>query len=138
MFVEGERLTAYVQAGSDCYLRLLYRQVDGQVIQIFPNRLSGDERVTSAQVYSIPDTDDAFDYVIKAPFGVEYLISVASATPFPRLQGREINGGVVLPGTMNNVIQRLIGGRTWYGQLVPPLGTGVNRGWKRSLPPPPP
>ncbi|MEE2709111.1 MAG: DUF4384 domain-containing protein [Gemmatimonadota bacterium] len=118
MFVEGERLTAYVQAGSDCYLRLLYRQVDGQVIQIFPNRLSGDERVKSGQVYSIPDTDDAFDYVIKAPFGVEYLISVASATPFPRLQGREINGGVVLPGTMNNVIQRLIGGRTWYGQAL--------------------
>ncbi len=118
LFVEGERLTAYVQADSDCYLRLLYRQVDGQVIQIFPNRLSGDERVKSAQVYSIPDADDAFDYVIQAPFGVEYLIAVASATPFPRLQGREINGGVMLPGTVNNVIQRLVEGRTWYGQAL--------------------
>lgn len=118
LYVEGERFTAYVQSETDCYLRLLYRQVDGQVIQIFPNRLSGDERVTAGQVYAIPDIDDSYDFVINGPFGVEYLIAVASATPFPRLQGREINGGVLLHGTAKDAIQRLTEKRTRYGQAV--------------------
>lgn len=123
LFVEGERLTAYITTESDGYLRLLYRQVDGSVIQIFPNQLSGDERVSAGQVYSIPDVDDGFDYVVQPPFGVEYLIAVAGATPFPRLPGREINGGILLQGSVRDVIQRLTGGRTWYGQALCRLTT---------------
>lgn len=118
LYVDGERFTAYVQADTDCYLRLLYRQADGQIVQIFPNRLSGSERVTAGQVYTIPDVDDPYDFVIRSPYGVEHLIAIASAAPFPALQGREINGGVLLQGGVKDVVRRLTGGQTWYGQGV--------------------
>ena len=123
LFVEGERLTTYLKAESDGYVRLLYRQVDGSVIQIFPNRLGGDERVTAGEVYSMPDVDDTFDFIVQAPFGVEHLIAIAGSTPFPQLPGRNIKGGILLQGTVKDVVQRLTGGRTWYGQAVCTLTT---------------
>ncbi|MBI4553592.1 MAG: DUF4384 domain-containing protein [Candidatus Latescibacteria bacterium] len=110
LYAEGERLTVYVRAGADCRLRLFYRQADGHTLQIFPNRLKGDDRVAAGQVYTIPGPDDAFDLVVRPPFGVEQLIALASTTPFPRLDGREVSGGVLLSGTVRNTIQRLTTG----------------------------
>ena len=118
LYVEGDRLAIFVQSESDCYLRLLYRQVDGTIIQIFPNSLSGDERVTADQVYAIPDAEAAYDFVVQPPFGVEYLVAIASSTPFASPSGREINGGVLLRGTMTDVVKRLTRNNAWYGQAM--------------------
>lgn len=118
LYVEGERLKVFAQAESDCYLRLLYRQADGTVIQIFPNSLSGDERVSAGQVYAVPGADAAYDFIVQPPFGVEYLVAIAGSTPFTALTGREINGGILLHGSMAEVINRLTRDKDWYGQAV--------------------
>ena len=118
LYRAGEELVAYAQTETDGYLRLLYRQADGQLLQIFPNHLSGDDRVVGGQVYSIPDTDAPYRFVVQAPYGVEYLIALTSTTPFPPVTGKEINGGVALSGKLRDVIQRLTSGRTWYGQTI--------------------
>lgn len=118
LYVEGDRLAVFVQTESDGYLRLLYRQVDGTIIQIFPNRMSGDERVIADQVVAIPDVEAAYDFVVQPPFGVEYLVAIAGSTPFAPPTGREINGGILLHGTMTDVIKRLTRDKAWYGQAI--------------------
>lgn len=122
LYVEGERLTSYVRAGADCHLRLFYRQADGHTLQVFPNRLKGDDRVVARQVYAIPGPDDPFEFIVRPPFGVEHLIAIASVEPFPRLDGRDVNGGVLLRGTVKDIVQRLTRG-------IPPdrLGQAVSR-----------
>jgi hypothetical protein len=118
LYMEGERLTVYLQTDTDCYLRLLYRQADGQVAQIFPNDLSGDERINAGKVYTIPDGNAAYTFVVRPPFGVEYLIALASPTPFPVIKGSAFQGGVIIPGASREVVERLTSGKPWYGQTV--------------------
>ena len=118
LYVEGDRLAVFVQTESDGYLRLIYRQVDGTIIQIFPNRMSGDERVIADQVVAIPDVEAAYDFVVQPPFGVEYLVAIAGSTPFAPPTGREVNGGILLHGTMTDVIKRLTRDKAWYGQAI--------------------
>jgi len=91
IYRKGDRLHLFVKANLDCYVKLLYHQVDGTKVLIFPNKYHPDARIRKGQLYQIPPDDNAFDLEVEAPFGAEMVKLIASTDPID-LEGKEPDG----------------------------------------------
>lgn len=83
IYRKGDRLHVFVQASRDCHLKVLYRQVDGKQVVIFPNRYHPDAFVRKGELCQIPPGDGTFEWVVQEPFGVEMLKVLACTEPIP-------------------------------------------------------
>ena len=81
IYRRGEKLYLFLKANQDCYVKVIYHQVDGSNIQIFPNDFHPDARIRKDQLYQIPPDDHSFEMEVLAPFGVEMVKVIASTEP---------------------------------------------------------
>ncbi|MEQ8791498.1 MAG: DUF4384 domain-containing protein [Pirellulaceae bacterium] len=86
---EGDALSATVACEVDAYIYVLYQQADGKVVQIFPNRLQPNNKVSARQTVRIPARNDLFHWTIGPPFGKETLKVIASKRPLDELSNPE-------------------------------------------------
>jgi len=93
IYRQGEKLTLLLKANLDCYAKVIYQQVDGTKVLIFPNKYHPDSRVDRDRLYRIPPDDHSFDLVVQEPFGVEMVQVLASTEPID-VQGREDGHGL--------------------------------------------
>jgi hypothetical protein len=82
LYLGGDRMTIYLRASRDCYVRIYNVYPDGSSTLIFPNKFYPNDRVKRGKVYKIPDEGYGFDLLITEPFGPEMLYAVASTEPF--------------------------------------------------------
>ena len=81
IYRKGDKLYLFLKANLDCYVKVLYQQVDGSKLIIFPNKYHPDARVRKNQLYQIPPDDNSFEWVVQEPFGVEMVKVMASTEP---------------------------------------------------------
>jgi hypothetical protein len=81
IYRRGEKLHLFLKASMDCYVKLVYHQVDGTNVVIFPNRFHPDARIQKGVLYQVPPDDNSFDLEVDAPFGAELVKVVAATVP---------------------------------------------------------
>lgn len=80
----GESLRVFATVNQDAYLRLYHIDVRGQTQLIWPNRFGGGDGLLKAGAsVAIPGPADPFDFKLGAPYGTEFIKTVASTEPFP-------------------------------------------------------
>jgi len=107
-YQEGDTISYFVSTNRDAYLLLIYQDAGGNLIQILPNRYSGDEMFRAGNYIEVPRRNDNYEFVIEGPFGVEHVWGFASTRPLPRLNGQDIgNGLVLLNGQIDSILSTL-------------------------------
>ena len=107
-YKEGEKISYFVNINSDAYLLLVYEDAEHNLIQIIPNKYSGKGFYKAGTLLEVPAPGGPFEFVVQAPFGLERLWAFACNNPFPKLQGNELNDGlIVLQETMDSLLTRL-------------------------------
>ncbi|MCZ6675728.1 MAG: caspase family protein [Candidatus Poribacteria bacterium] len=97
IYYGGEKMVVFLRSNRDCYVHLVYADAAEQNIRIFPNAYSeANRRIDANTVYRIPTTTDAFEFVIRPPFGREELYAFASTAPLPHVPGRDAGKGLIL------------------------------------------
>ncbi|WP_005034020.1 DUF4384 domain-containing protein [Holophaga foetida] len=82
IYRQGELLHLFLRSNRDCYVRVVYQQVDGSKVQVFPNQYHPDYRVKKDAITRIPAEGDLFELRISEPFGSEIVKVFASTEPF--------------------------------------------------------
>jgi Domain of unknown function (DUF4384) len=93
VYVEGDELIAMVRANRDAYIRLFYTDAANQTYQIFPNEYHPEGKIRGNVVTRIPEPQDAFTFRVKAPFGIESIMALASIKPIADLKMATLNAG---------------------------------------------
>jgi len=107
-FQEGDVISWFVSADRDAYILLIYEDASRNLIQILPNRYSGDGHFPAGRFLQIPSARDRFEFTITGPFGREKIWAFASATPFPRLAAAELENGLyLLREDLPTIVRRL-------------------------------
>jgi hypothetical protein len=81
IYRKGDNLYLFLKANMDCYVKMVYHQVDGTNVVIFPNLYHPDGRIQKDRLYQIPPDDNSFDLEVMEPFGVEVVKLMASTEP---------------------------------------------------------
>ncbi|MDJ0958942.1 MAG: DUF4384 domain-containing protein [Arenicellales bacterium] len=79
VYRQGEPMTVQVQASVDAYVYCFYKQWDGSIIKLFPNRFRPIAKRPAAEVLNIPG-DDQYTIVMDAPSAQERVMCIASQT----------------------------------------------------------
>jgi hypothetical protein len=85
IYSEGERLLVHVLSDHSAHLQMDYYQADGQVVHLLPHPLDRN-RVEAGEIFSLGKPDNAFQFAVVPPFGVEMLTVVASPLPLDAYQ----------------------------------------------------
>jgi hypothetical protein len=86
VYVEGDELLVFVRTNRDAHVQLYYTDATNQTYQIFPNRYHLEGRIPGNVVVRIPEPQDGFIFRIKAPFGIESIMALASTKPLGDLK----------------------------------------------------
>jgi len=81
VYRRGEKLYLFLKSNMDCYVKVLYHQVNGTNVVVFPNQYHPDARIQKDRLYQIPPDDNSFDLEVMEPFGVEMVKVVACTDP---------------------------------------------------------
>ena len=76
-----DKLFVFLKANMDCYVKVLYHQVDGTNVEIFPNRWHPGNQIEKDRLYQLPPQEGGFEMEVEAPFGVEMVKLMASTEP---------------------------------------------------------
>lgn len=95
-FTEGEEMVIRIRGNRDFYGRLVYRDVEGNVLQILPNAYRGDTMFKADTDYVVPGPGDKFRLRVSAPFGEESVTLMASTKPLGDISTREASNGLLI------------------------------------------
>jgi hypothetical protein len=110
IYRKGDKLHLFLKANMDCYVKVLYHQVDGTKVVIFPNKYHPDAAIHRDQLYQVPPDDNAFDLEVQEPFGIEMVKVIASTDPIPiEGQAPDANGLVVVKEDLQGLLGRTRG-----------------------------
>lgn len=84
-FKRGEKVKIYFKGNKPFYAKIIYKQSDGNLIQILPNPYREDNYFQGGVVYEIPSGPDRFELEVTPPFGEENIIIYASTSPLGNL-----------------------------------------------------
>ena len=69
----GQKMVLFIDVSRDSYLYYFYRQSDGSIMRIFPNRLHKSAFIAGNVDQHIPSAAMAFDWVVQEPTGIEIM-----------------------------------------------------------------
>lgn len=78
-YTSGEKIRIFLQGNKDFYARVVYRDAQGNLLQLLPNPYRQDNFFRGGKVITIPDEQDHFDLAVGPPFGIENIIVYASS-----------------------------------------------------------
>lgn len=93
LYRKGDKLYLFLKANLDCYAKIIYHQVDGTRVVIFPNAYHPDARILKDQLYQIPPSATAFSFEVVPPFGTELIRVMASTEPLAPDTGEKTTEG---------------------------------------------
>ena len=89
---QAEKIKVYIKGNKPFYARVLYRDVQGQLLQLLPNAYRKDNYFLGGVVYEIPAGSDRFELEVNPPFGEENIIVYSSLTPLGDITLQETGG----------------------------------------------
>lgn len=100
----GQAIKIFLKGNKDFYARIVYRDVDGNLVQLLPNAYRKTASFAGGQTYAVPDDTDAFDLVVGPPFGTERILVFASTAPVGSIAGQDIGQGLsLLEGSIEDI-----------------------------------
>ena len=78
VYRENESLKAYFRSESDCYLRVVFIDVEGRRILMYPSEFDSKGKLAAGIVHELHENNQ---YTISPPFGSEMIVAVASTAP---------------------------------------------------------
>ncbi len=91
VFEKGEKIKIFFKGNKPFFAKILYKQSDGNVIQILPNPYRLDNYFQGGVVYEIPSGPDRFELEVTPPFGEENIIIYASTSPLGSFDLENVN-----------------------------------------------
>jgi hypothetical protein len=85
VFHSGEKMQVYFRASRNAYVLLYNIDTEGYIHLIYPFRPGDPVHVQGGETYRVPSRHDPYDLVAEGPEGVEYVVALASPTPFQDL-----------------------------------------------------
>ncbi len=81
-YKEGEKIIIYLQGNHDFFANIIDTDLDGNVIQLLPNKARTNNFFKRGQIYEIPDKlkGDKFEIESSPPFGIDTVTVFASET----------------------------------------------------------
>lgn len=105
LYRKGDKLYLFLKANLDCYAKIIYHQVDGTPVVIFPNAHHPDSRILKDRLYQIPPSATAFSFEVVPPFGTELIRVMASTKPLELGPGEKTPEGFqILKGDPSDLI----------------------------------
>jgi hypothetical protein len=74
----GEKMKIYLKGNKPFYVRLIYKDASGHLVQLLPNPFRRDNYFNGGVIYEVPTGDDRFELEVCPPCGEENLIVYAS------------------------------------------------------------
>jgi hypothetical protein len=99
----SEKIRIYLKGNKPFYARVLYRDVQGTLVQLLPNAYRRDHYFMGGVVYEIPSANDRFELEVGPPFGEENIIVYGSLTPLGDINLQEAGGVYRVKTAVNDV-----------------------------------
>lgn len=80
-YKESEKIKIYIRGNKPFYARILYKAVNGEVLQLLPNPYRPDHYFNGGAIYEVPSGPDRFEMEVTQPFGEESITVYASSAP---------------------------------------------------------
>ena len=104
----GDAISYFVSTDRDAYLMMIYMDAANHLVQILPNRYSGKAFFPKGGYIQVPGVEADFRFVIRAPFGLEQVLTFAASRPFPELKGKVLANGLrLLDGSLKEILREL-------------------------------
>ena len=97
VYVKDEFLRTNVTTSKDGYLYLFYKDAEGNVAMLYPNRFNKKNAIQKGETVSIPTQGSIFQIRMSAPFGNELLKAVVSKEPLAFFDNMDLTGINMLP-----------------------------------------
>ncbi len=82
VFNENEYMKVYLLASENCYIKMYLIGVDGNAVQIFPNKYEVNNFLPGKQMLQFPGKTSPFKFQLVPPFGTETIKVIASTRQF--------------------------------------------------------
>lgn len=80
IYKNSDKIILYVQGNKDFYGTIIYKNANGELIQIFPNQHDSNNFFKGNQLYAIPRVNDKFEFEVMPPFGQEEITIYSSVS----------------------------------------------------------
>lgn len=80
-YKQGDKIKIYLKGNKPFYARVLYKEADGNVVQLLPNPFRRDNYFNGGVIYELPSGNDKFDLEVNPPFGREDIVLYTSTAP---------------------------------------------------------
>ena len=97
VYAKDDLLNVTVESSEDGYLYLFYRDSQGNVAVLFPNKFQTDNAIKKSQLVTVPMVGSNFRIRIDSPFGDELLKAVVSKKPLENVDIERFSKGNVTP-----------------------------------------
>ncbi len=82
VFRENEYMKIYLLASENCYVKMYLIGIDGNAVQIFPNKYEVNNFLPGKQMLRFPGKTSPFKFQLVPPFGTETIKVIASTRQF--------------------------------------------------------
>jgi len=110
IYREGESIRLYLRGNKPFYARVMYRAVDGQTLQLLPNRHRRSNFFQGGTTYVIPTAEDDFILEVSPPFGAERVVVYASERPLGEIKMSAVGDVFLLDKTASATLDQQIRG----------------------------
>jgi len=100
VFTSGEKMQVFFRANQDAYVLIYNIDTEGYIHLIYPFRPNDPVHVDAGETYRVPSRHDPYDLVAEGPEGMEYVVALASPSPFTNLPW------FLAPGSVENARDR--------------------------------
>jgi hypothetical protein len=80
-----EKIKIFLKGNKPFFARVIYKNVEGELLQLLPNPYRIDNYFNGGVIYEIPSGKDRFDLEVTPPFGEESIIVYASSTELGKI-----------------------------------------------------
>ncbi|MDB3953213.1 DUF4384 domain-containing protein [Alphaproteobacteria bacterium] len=94
-YKNGQYIKIYLKGNKNFYADVIYRNSNGELIQLLPNKFRTNNKFYGGREYIIPNDIDRFKLQVNPPFGSEKIFVFASTKKFLRNNGTSIGGGLI-------------------------------------------
>jgi len=88
----GDSIVFTFSADKAGYVTIVDIQPNGDVVLLYPNDFSENNKVTAGKTYRIPSIDDGFDIKVTEPEGTDTLIAFFTTAPVEWLDKKKLSG----------------------------------------------
>lgn len=83
IYKDGDSIRISVRTSDTCHLRVFTLDAEGQLAQLWPNKVSPDRVLKAAEAIKLGTPTNGFILKARKPYGRELVWAIASTEPFP-------------------------------------------------------